>query len=45
MEHVCRQADHDKVVNNENNSEVNGSSVFHQVGADPDHTEVHQKDE
>lgn len=45
MEHVSRQADHGKVVNNENDSEVNRLSVFHQAGADPDHTEVKQEDE
>lgn len=45
IEHVGRQADHAKVINNENGSEVNGLSVFHQTGAGPDHTEVNQEDE
>lgn len=45
MEHVGRQADHGKVVNNEDGSEVDGLPVFHQAGSKPDHTEVEKEDE
>lgn len=45
VEHVGRQADHGEVVNNEYGSEVDRLPVFHQAGADPDHTEVQQEDE
>lgn len=45
VEHVGRQANHGKVVHNQNDFEVNGFPVFHQARPSPDHTEVNQKDE
>lgn len=45
MKHVGWQANHGKVVNDENNSQVNRLSVLHQTGGEPHHTEVNKEDE
>ena len=44
IEHVDRQTHHGKIVNNKNSFQVNGSPMFHQAGAGPEHTEVDQED-
>lgn len=45
MEHVCRQRNHGKVINDENHFEINRFLVFHQARTGPDHKEVTQEDE
>lgn len=44
-EHVRRQADHGKVVNNEDDLQVNRWPVSHEPGAEPHHAEVEEEDE
>lgn len=45
IKHVGRQADHGKVVNDENELEVNRFLVSHEARAGPHQTEVHHEDE
>ena len=42
LEHIPRQADHGKIVKEENSFQINGFPVFHQSGSGPGHTEVDQ---
>lgn len=45
VEHVRRQADHGKVVNNEDDLQVNRRPVSHEPGAEPHHAEVEEEDD
>lgn len=45
VEHVRRQADHGKVVNNEDDLQINRRPVSHEPGAEPHHAEVEEEDE
>lgn len=45
MEHIGGQADHGKVVNYEDDPQVNGLPVSHEPRAEPHHTEIKEEDE
>lgn len=45
MEHIAGQADHGKVVTDEDEPQVNGLPVSHEPRAEPHHAEIEEEDE